>query len=85
VKTDPKLIEIAQAIKITPTQLALSWAVQRGTSIIPKSSNLERLRSNLESMCISIRKFETFYSMLYRLQTSRLSCGTLKQDYGKSE
>jgi aryl-alcohol dehydrogenase-like predicted oxidoreductase len=60
VQTDPKLIEIAQAIKITPTQLALSWAVQRGTSIIPKSSNLERLRSNLESMCISIRKSKTF-------------------------
>jgi L-glyceraldehyde reductase len=44
-------MEIAQAINISPTQLALSWAVQRGTSVIPKSSNLERLRTNLESMC----------------------------------
>jgi len=60
VQTDPKLIEIAQAIKITPTQLALSWAVQRGTSVIPKSSSLERLRSNLDSICISIRKFKRF-------------------------
>ncbi len=59
-KTDPKLIEIAQAIKITPTQLASSWAVQRGTSVIPKSSNLERLRSNLDSMCASSRKLKTF-------------------------
>jgi diketogulonate reductase-like aldo/keto reductase len=85
VQTDPKPIEIAHAIKITPTQPALSWAVQRGTSVIPKSSNLERLRSNRESMCISIRKIKTLYSVLYRLQNAALSCGTLKQDYGKSE
>ncbi|PMD15847.1 Aldo/keto reductase [Hyaloscypha hepaticicola] len=58
VKTDPKLIEIAQAIKITPTQLALSWAVQRGTSVIPKSSNLERLRSNLDIVELSSKIIE---------------------------
>ena len=60
VTTDPKLIEIAQSVKITPTQLALSWAVQRSTSVIPKSSNLERLPSNLESMYISISNVKTF-------------------------
>jgi len=53
VATDPKLIEIAQSVKITPTQLALSWAVQRSTSVIPKSSNLERLRSNLDIVELS--------------------------------
>jgi len=46
--SDVKLIGIAQSMSITPTQLALSWAVQRGTSVIPKSSNLERLRLNLQ-------------------------------------
>jgi len=58
VATDPKLIEIAQSLKITPTQLALSWAVQRSTSVIPKSSNLERLRSNLDIVELSRKIME---------------------------
>ena len=62
--TDPKLIEIAQSVKITPTQLALSWAVQRSTSVIPKSSNLERLRSNLDSKYISIRMSKHSFDVL---------------------
>lgn len=48
---DPALVKIAQSINITPPQLALSWAVQRGFSVIPSSLKEERLRSNFESMC----------------------------------
>jgi len=54
VATDPALLEIAKSISITPSQLALSWAVQRGTSVIPKSANDERIRSNLERKYISL-------------------------------
>ena len=32
---------------MTPAQVILSWAVQRGTSIIPKTSNESRLSENL--------------------------------------
>lgn len=49
VTSDPALIKIAQSINIPPVQLALSWAVQRGTSVIPNSSKPERVRSNFES------------------------------------
>lgn len=31
----------------TPAQVALRWGVQRGCTIIPKSSNVERLKENL--------------------------------------
>jgi hypothetical protein len=55
VTSDPALLKIAQSINITPTQLALSWAVQRGTSVIPKSSNEERLCSNFKSMCSCVQ------------------------------
>lgn len=51
VANDAAIAKIAESIKITPVQLALSWAVMRGTSVIPKSSSEERLRSNLESKC----------------------------------
>ena len=32
----------------TPAQVVLRWGVQRGTAIIPKSSNPERMRENLD-------------------------------------
>jgi len=39
--------DIAKTYKKSPAQIALKWAVQRGTSIIPKTSNPERLQENL--------------------------------------
>ena len=39
--------EIAGRHKKTPAQIVLHWAVQRGTSAIPKSSKAERLRENI--------------------------------------
>ncbi|PVH69975.1 Aldo/keto reductase [Cadophora sp. DSE1049] len=47
VASDPVAQKLAASINITPAQLILSWAIQRGTSVIPKSSHEERLRSNL--------------------------------------
>jgi D-xylose reductase len=38
--------EIATAVGKTPAQVALRWAVQRGTAVIPKTSNVERLTQN---------------------------------------
>lgn len=32
----------------TAAQIALRWGVQRGTTIIPKSTNLQRLAENLD-------------------------------------
>ncbi|KAH9212982.1 NADP-dependent oxidoreductase domain-containing protein [Leptodontidium sp. 2 PMI_412] len=47
VAADPAAQKIASSINITPAQLVLNWSIQRGTSVIPKSSHEERLRSNL--------------------------------------
>ncbi|MEL6109544.1 MAG: aldo/keto reductase [Planctomycetota bacterium] len=38
---------IASRCSRTPAQVVLRWAVQRGTSIVPKSSRTDRLRENL--------------------------------------
>ena len=38
----------AQAHGKTPAQVLLKWGVQRGTSIIPKTTKPERMRENLD-------------------------------------
>lgn len=42
------VLEIAERIKKSPAQVVLRWAIQRGISVIPKSTNPERLRQNLD-------------------------------------
>lgn len=39
--------QIATAHARTPAQVLLRWGVQRGTAVVPKTSNLERLKENL--------------------------------------
>jgi len=39
---------MADVVSPCPLQVLLRWGVQRGTSVIPKSTKQQRLRSNLE-------------------------------------
>lgn len=45
---NPVVVAIAQSHRKSPAQVVLKWGVQRGTSVIPKSSNPNRLRENLD-------------------------------------
>ncbi|CAE6425236.1 unnamed protein product [Rhizoctonia solani] len=62
--SDPVFIQAAERLgeelsrEITPSQLVLSWAVQRGTIVIPKSSNENRLRQNLDIITLPKSIFE---------------------------
>ena len=47
VLNDPQVRAIAQRHGKTPAQVVLRWGVQRGTSVIPKTSRRERLTENL--------------------------------------
>lgn len=48
------ILDIAKAKNISPAQVILAWAVNRGTSVIPKSVNPERLKQNLEAADIEL-------------------------------
>ena len=45
--SDPIILEVAERNGVTAGQVLIAWAIQRGTSVIPKSSNPDRLRENL--------------------------------------
>lgn len=51
---DPIIIEIARRKEVTPAQVLLSWAVHRGTCVIPKSVKRERLKENLNAAQVSL-------------------------------
>jgi alcohol dehydrogenase (NADP+) len=52
-KNEPPLLSnervraIAQAENLTPAQLLIAWAIDRGTVVIPKSTNAARIAENL--------------------------------------
>jgi diketogulonate reductase-like aldo/keto reductase len=49
---DPVIIAIAQRVHKTPAQVALAWAVQRGTAFLTTSTKPERIRENFEISAI---------------------------------
>ena len=40
--------EIASQHQRSPAQVLLRWGVQRGTSVVPKTCNIERLKENID-------------------------------------
>ena len=47
VLAEPEVLEIAHRVGRTPAQVVLRWAVERGTSVVAKSTRPERLAENL--------------------------------------
>lgn len=46
--------EIAEKHDCTPPQVLISWAVHRGTAVIPKSTTPKHIRQNLESINVNL-------------------------------
>jgi len=45
---DPVIAGIARRVNKTPAQVALAWAVQRGTAFLTTSTNPRRIQENFE-------------------------------------
>jgi diketogulonate reductase-like aldo/keto reductase len=41
-------LQVANKLNKTPGQVLIKWALQRGTSVIPKSSKDERIKENIQ-------------------------------------
>jgi alcohol dehydrogenase (NADP+) len=50
----PVIMEIADKNWCTAAQILIKWAIQRGTSVIPKSVNPSRLKQNFDSVNIEL-------------------------------
>lgn len=55
---DKDLLEIAKAHNTTAANVALSWNVQRGVSVAPKSTNQQRMKQNITLLKLSDAEME---------------------------
>ncbi|KAL2794349.1 Aldo/keto reductase [Aspergillus keveii] len=60
---DPLVIETAKALNKTPAQVLISWAVQRGTVVLPKSVTPTRIQSNFEDFVLPEDAFQAIQSL----------------------
>lgn len=52
--TEPTIAAIAEHHGATPAQVLISWAIHRGTAVIPKSVNPARIKQNLAAADLSL-------------------------------
>ncbi|KAJ6084202.1 hypothetical protein N7486_011002 [Penicillium sp. IBT 16267x] len=55
---DPTVAEIAKKLNKDPAQLLISWAIQRGSAVLPKSVTPSRIESNFEDFIIPDADYE---------------------------
>lgn len=51
---DPVVGDIAEKLGVTPAQVLLQWALQRGTVVIPKSVKAARIEQNLAAVQVAL-------------------------------
>lgn len=60
---DPIVTEIAKRIDATPAQVLIAWGAQRGQSVIPKSVQEDRIKSNFKQVKLSQEDFDKVSSI----------------------
>lgn len=54
----PPIVEIARQHECTPAQILLAWHLMRGCAVIPKSTNPQRIRENLDAARVKLSDAE---------------------------
>jgi len=65
---NPTVVCIAQYKSCTPAQVLLRWSIERGTAVIPKSTNPARLAENFQTLEVSLGDREM-------AELAKLDCG----------
>ena len=60
---DPVVEAIAKANDMTNAQVLISWGIQRGTTVIPKSSNIARIKENFQVKELSAKDMEALNAL----------------------
>ena len=55
---DPALAEIAARHQVTPAQVVLRWHLEHGITVIPKSAQPDRIKSNFDLSGFSLTPAE---------------------------
>ncbi|CAI7626731.1 unnamed protein product [Penicillium pancosmium] len=55
---DPTVVEVAKKLNKDPAILLISWAIQRGSAVLPKSVTPSRIESNFQDFVIPDAEFE---------------------------
>ena len=73
---DPTLQGIARKYKKTAAQIALRWAIQRNTVVIPKSNKVARLKENFDVFDFELTEedIKTMKSLDKRMRTNNPEC-----------
>ncbi|PKI34135.1 aldose reductase [Punica granatum] len=66
---DQTVERVAKKLNKTPGQVLVKWALQRGISVIPKSSNPERIRENIQVFGWELPKED--FEALCRIQNQK--------------
>lgn len=64
---------IAKKHNISAGVVSLSWAVQRGITVIPKSSKVQRIESNIQLVTLSDEEMDTINRATEKIDRIRLS------------
>ncbi|KAI9059658.1 Aldo/keto reductase [Trametes sanguinea] len=83
---DPTIRSIAEAHGpgVTPAHVLLSWGVQRGTAVIPKSLNPTRLQENLRLIELNTSEMDALNNLHKKPGMHRSMCGFHSQALGGS-
>ncbi|KAG8738556.1 hypothetical protein FRC12_016715, partial [Ceratobasidium sp. 428] len=55
---NPTVVEIANELKINPAQVLISWQIQRGAVVLPKSVTPSRIEDNLQVFKLPDAQFQ---------------------------
>lgn len=61
--SEPLILDIAKKLNVTPAQVVISWHVQRGYIVLPKSIHANRIESNLQTFVLPEEDFNKISSL----------------------